>query len=151
MISLVVSIAAVVGVGTLVGVEIAVAAFLTPITLRLPVDASLAARADAARTLGRVMPFWYGGGTALVVLWIVLTWGSAAVPFAVASALLLACAIAMSALVLVPLNTRAASWTPENAPTDWRTQANRWNTLHLFRILIIAAALTLATLALAVA
>ena len=48
-------------VGVMVGVEFAVAVFVNPILLRLPAGSSLEARADGARVLGRVMPFWYFG------------------------------------------------------------------------------------------
>jgi hypothetical protein len=44
---------------TMVGVEFAVAVFVNPILLRLPVGSSIEARADGGRVLGRVMPFWY--------------------------------------------------------------------------------------------
>jgi hypothetical protein len=52
-------------VGTMVGVEFAVAVFVNPMLLRLAAGPSLEARADGARVLGRVMPFWYIGSLIL--------------------------------------------------------------------------------------
>ena len=55
-------------IGIMVGVEFAVAVFVNPILLRLPAGPSLEARADGARVLGRVMPFWYFGSLILTAV-----------------------------------------------------------------------------------
>lgn len=130
-------------VGLMVGVEFAVAAFVNPILDRLPDDGGLAARSDAARVLGRVMPFWYIGAVILTALWATLTWGHpAAVPVTVAAVLLVA-SVAMSILLLVPINNRVAQWSTGAAPADWRQQLGRWDRLHYLRVVVITAAFAL--------
>ncbi len=61
-------------VGVMVGVEFSVAFVINPITLRLPDDALISARADGARMLGRAMPFWYIGSMILAAALAVATW-----------------------------------------------------------------------------
>jgi hypothetical protein len=50
-------------------VEFAVSVFVNPILLRLPAGPVLEARADGARVLGRVMPFWCSGSL-LLTAWL---------------------------------------------------------------------------------
>jgi uncharacterized membrane protein len=55
----------------------------------------------------------------------------------------------MSVLLLVPINDRSKTWTPENRPADWKQQVNRWDRLHHVRVGVIVAALTALVAALA--
>ena len=130
-------------VGTMVGVEFAVAVFVNPILLRLPAGPSLEARADGARVLGRVMPFWYFGSLILTAVLAVATWGESAAGAAIAGAGLLAVSVVMSIALLVPINNRSASWTADRHPADWREQQQRWDRLHYARVAIIVAAFVL--------
>lgn len=123
-------------VGTLVGSEFAVAAFLNPILGRLPDDAFRAARGDAARLLGRVMPFWYLASLALLVAaagvvagpqrWLI---GAGVVAMAVV--------VLTSVTVMVPINNRIA------AGEGSRPLAARWDALHRLRVTMLAAVLVL--------
>lgn len=49
----------------------------------------------------------------------------------------------MSILLLVPINNRGKTWTPENRPADWKEQSNRWDRFHYVRVTVLIAALTL--------
>lgn len=129
--------------GTMVGVEFAVAVFVNPILLRLPAGAGLEARADGARVLGKVMPVWYIGSLVLIVALAAATWGGAAGWAAVAAAVLLGLSVVMSLAWLVPINSRAAAWTADNHPADWREQQQRWDRLHYARVAMIVAAFVL--------
>ncbi|WP_264030809.1 DUF1772 domain-containing protein [Cellulosimicrobium sp. SH8] len=140
-------IVAVVVLGLMVGVEVSVSFVINPIVDRLPENAGLLARADGGRMLGRAMPFWYFGsllltaGTALVLPaggW--AAWTAAAV---------LALSIILTVAVLVPINNRGKTWTPETAPADWREQMARWDRYHLVRIVLLVVALTLLAVAVA--
>ncbi|HET8795924.1 MAG TPA: DUF1772 domain-containing protein [Arthrobacter sp.] len=134
-------------VGLMVGVELAVAAFVNPIFDRLPEDCGLAARSDGARVLGRVMPFWYIGSLVLATAWAVMAWGDAqAVTIAVAAGLLLV-SVLMSVVLLVPINSRSARWSPGQAPADWKQQRARWDFYHHFRVAVIIAAFALLVIA----
>ncbi|AUG78332.1 membrane protein [Kitasatospora sp. MMS16-BH015] len=135
----------VVVVGLLVGVEFAVAVFVNPIVDGLPHNSGLVARSSGARLLGRVMPFWYIGSVLLAGTWA----GVAAKPVAGVAAGLLVLSVLMSVALLVPINSRAAQWTPETAPADWREQLGRWDRLHYVRVAVIVTSFVLLVLALA--
>lgn len=127
-------------VGLMVGVELAVALVVNPILLRLPTEAGLAGRAHGARMLGRVMPVWYVGSLVLVGALAVSAWGTAASVSALVGAALLAISVVMSIVLLVPINNRSMTWTPDVRPDDWREQQRRWDGLHSVRVVIIVAA-----------
>ncbi|WP_332843881.1 DUF1772 domain-containing protein [Actinomycetospora lemnae] len=134
-------------IGLMVGVELAVAAVLNPILLRLPAGASLAARADGGRVLGRLMPWWYVGSLALTAALAAVTWGTPAAATAVVAGVLLAVSVVLSVTLLVPINNRSRTWTAERHPDDWREQHRRWDRLHLGRVAIITASFVLVLVA----
>jgi hypothetical protein len=134
-------------VGTMVGVEFAVAVFVNPILLRLPAGPSLEARADGARVLGRVMPFWYVGSLILTAGLAAATWGRPVAGAAITAAALLAVSVVMSVALLVPIANRSARWTADDHPGDWREQQQRWDRLHYARVAIIVAAFVLTLVA----
>jgi uncharacterized membrane protein len=129
--------------GLLVGVEFSVAVFVNPIFDRLPDNNGLAARADGGRVLGRVMPFWYMASLLLTILLAVSHRHDAGVGFLGVGAALFVVSVVMSVAVLVPINNRAKTWTPEQAPEDWREQQNRWDSYHFARVGLIVAAFVL--------
>ncbi len=133
--------------GVMVGVEFAVAVFVNPMLLRLPVGPSLEARADGGRMLGRVMPFWYIGSLLLVAWLAAVTWGGAAGGAAVAAAALLVVSVVMSITLLVPINNRSKTWTAEHHPADYREQQQRWDRLHYARVAILVAGFVLTLVA----
>jgi Domain of unknown function (DUF1772) len=134
-------------VGTMVGVEFAVAVFVNPIFLRLPAGASMQARADGGRVLGRVMPFWYIASLILTVGLAVAVEGATATSAAAAAAGLLAVSVILSITLLVPINNRSVTWTADSHPADWREQQQRWDRLHYARVAIITAGFVLAVVA----
>jgi uncharacterized membrane protein len=138
-------------VGIMVGVEFAVAVFVNPIMLRLPAGSSLEARADGARILGRVMPFWYFGSLILTAGLAAATWGKPAAGAAIAAAALLAVSVVMSIALLVPINNRSAGWTADDHPDDWREQHQRWDRLHYARVAILVTAFVLTLVAATIA
>ncbi|MFF4695099.1 DUF1772 domain-containing protein [Streptomyces chattanoogensis] len=138
----------VVVVGVMVGVEFAVAVFVNPILDRLPNDGGLDARSDGARVLGRVMPFWYIGSVVLGALWAALAWGGAGATFVAAGTVLLVLSVVMSILLLVPINSRVATWSREGVPADWKQQVRRWDRFHYVRVGVIVLAFALFVVAL---
>jgi hypothetical protein len=134
-------------VGLMVGVELAVAVVLNPILLRLPAGASLAARADGGRMLGRAMPFWYIGALILTAVLTAVAWGTPAASSALVAGLLLAVSVVMSVALLVPINNRSRTWTAEDHPDDWREQHRRWDRLHVGRVAIIVVSFVLVLVA----
>ncbi|GAB2733132.1 anthrone oxygenase family protein [Arthrobacter bambusae] len=129
--------------GLMVGVEFAVAFVINPILLRLPAGASLEARADGGRMLGRAMPFWYIGSLVLIAALTAVTWGTPTAALSLVAAALLAVSIIMSVALLVPINNRSVTWTADDHPADWREQQQRWDRLHYARVAIIVTAFVL--------
>src|ERR1700733_13607359 len=133
--------------GIMVGVEFAVAVFVNPIQLRLPVGSWIQATADGGRVLGRVMPFWYVGSLLLPDGAAAARGGGSGGDAAVAAAALLIVSVVMSVTLLVPINNRVITWTADDHPADWREQHQRWDRLHYARVAIIIAAFVLTLVA----
>ena len=134
--------------GTMVGVEFSVAVFVNPIFDRLPNDGGLAARGDGARVLGRVMPFWYIGSLVLGAAWAAVARGGSAAALVLTGTLLILLSVVMSVLLLVPINSRVATWSREGVPADWKQQVGRWDRFHYVRVGIIVLAFALLAAAL---
>jgi uncharacterized membrane protein len=145
----VLSVVTIVVVGLMVGVEFAVAVFVNPIFDRLPDDGGLHARGDGARVLGRVMPFWYVGSLVLGAGWAASTWSGAGASYVTAGTALLAVSVVMSVLLLVPINSRVATWSRQGVPADWQRQVGRWDRFHYVRVGVIVLAFALYAVALA--
>ncbi|GGO06749.1 DUF1772 domain-containing protein [Micromonospora parathelypteridis] len=135
-------------VGVLVGVEFSVAFVINRILNALPDDSGQLGRAHGGRMLGAVMPFWYITSLALVAVWAIARWDQHGNGLTVTAGALLALSVIMSILLLVPINNRGKTWTPENRPADWKQQMNRWDRLHYVRVAVIIAAFALLVAAL---
>ncbi|MGW7532164.1 anthrone oxygenase family protein [Amycolatopsis sp. NPDC054798] len=135
-------------VGVMVGVEFSVAFVINPILNGLPDDSNQRGRAHGGRMLGALMPFWYIGSLVLSAIWAVAAWGVPGTGLVVAGAGLLVVSVVMSILLLVPINNRGKTWTPENRPADWKEQMNRWDRYHYVRVAVLIAAFALLTAAL---
>ncbi|GIE92086.1 DUF1772 domain-containing protein [Actinoplanes regularis] len=136
-------------VGLMVGVEFAVAFVMNPIFSGLPEDSDQLARAHGGRMLGAVMPFWYIGSLILSVVWAIAGWHQDGTGLVVTAGALLILSVIMSLVLLVPINNRGKTWTPENRPADWKQQMNRWDRYHYVRVAVIIAAFALLVTALA--
>ncbi|KUL64306.1 DUF1772 domain-containing protein [Streptomyces sp. NRRL S-1521] len=136
-------------VGVMVGVEFAVAFVVNRILDALPDDSNQLGRAHGGRMLGAVMPVWYIGSLVLVAIWAVADRGHSGAGLVVTAAALLVVSVIMSVLLLVPINNRGKTWTPDNRPADWRRQMNRWDRYHYARVAVIIAAFALLAAALA--
>ncbi|WP_019057353.1 DUF1772 domain-containing protein [Streptomyces prunicolor] len=138
-------------VGLMVGVEFSVAFVMNRIFNALPEDSGQLGRAHGGRMLGAVMPFWYIGSLALSAVWAVAAWHQPGAGLVVTAAALLIVSVIMSILLLVPINNRGKTWTPENRPADWKEQMNRWDRFHYVRVAVIIAAFALLATATALA
>ena len=134
--------------GLMVGVEFSVAFVINPILNARPDDSVVLGRAHGGRMLGAVMPVWYIGSLALVAIWAVAGWHHDGTGLVVGAAVLLILSVIMSLLLLVPINNRSKTWTPENRPADWKQQTKRWERFHYVRVAVIIAAFTLLVAAL---
>ncbi|MGW2031552.1 anthrone oxygenase family protein [Streptomyces sp. NPDC001761] len=136
-------------VGLMVGVEFSVAFIVNRILDALPEDSGQLGHAHGGRMLGALMPFWYIGSLVLSAAWAVAGWHRHGAGLVVTAAGLLIVSVVMSLLLLVPINNRNKTWTPENRPADWKRQLNRWQSWHYVRVAVIVAAFTLLVSALA--
>lgn len=136
-------------VGVMVGVEFSVAFVMNRIFKALPEDGGLLARAHGGRMLGALMPFWYIGSLLLVAAWAVAGWGQGGAGLVVTAGALLVVSVLMSVLLLVPINNRSKTWTPDNRPADWMEQSDRWDRYHYARVAVIVGAFALLAAALA--
>jgi uncharacterized membrane protein len=135
-------------VGLMVGVEFSVAFVINPILNALPEDSGQLGRAHGGRMLGALMPFWYIGSLVLSALWAIAGWHDHGTSLVVTAAALLILSVIMSILLLVPINNRNKTWTPDNRPADWKQQMNRWDRYHYVRVAVIIAAFALLAAAL---
>ncbi|MGW7262262.1 anthrone oxygenase family protein [Streptomyces sp. NPDC054842] len=136
-------------VGVMVGVEFSVAFVINRILNALPEDSGQLGRAHGGRMLGAVMPVWYIGSLVLAAIWAVAAWDRPGTGLVVTAAGLLILSVVMSLLLLVPINNRNKTWTPENRPADWKEQMNRWDRWHYVRVAVIIAAFACLATALA--
>lgn len=137
-----------VAVGLMVGVEFSVIFVMNRILNALPGDSGQLGHAHGGRMLGALMPFWYMGSVALSAIWAVAGWHHQGTGLVATAAGLLVLSVVMSILLLVPINNRNKTWTPENRPADWQEQLERWNRYHYLRLAVILAAFTLLVTAL---
>ncbi|MFD2419280.1 anthrone oxygenase family protein [Amycolatopsis pigmentata] len=135
-------------VGVMVGVEFSVAFVMNRIFDGLPGDSGLRAHAHGGRMLGAVMPFWYITSLVLVVVWAIAGWHHHGTGLVVTAGALLILSVIMSISLLVPINNRLKTWTPEHRPADWKRQKNRWDRFHYVRVAVIIAAFALLVTAL---
>jgi uncharacterized membrane protein len=135
-------------VGVMVGVEFSVAFVINRILNALPGDNGLIGRAHGGRMLGAVMPVWYITSLALAAIWAIAGWHHHGTSLVVTAAALLILSVIMSILLLVPINNRGKTWTPDNRPADWKQQMNRWDRYHYVRVAVLIAAFALLAAAL---
>ncbi|MFI5802534.1 anthrone oxygenase family protein [Streptomyces sp. NPDC051561] len=135
-------------VGLMVGVEFSVAFIVNRILGALPEDSGQLGRAHGGRMLGALMPFWYFASLALSAVWAITGWNEPGSGLVVIAAALLIVSVVMSILLLVPINNRSKTWTPENRPADWKEQSARWDRFHYVRVAVIIAAFALLATAL---
>ena len=130
-------------VGLMVGVELSVLFVINPILNALPEDSGQLGHAHGGRMLGAVMPVWYIGSLVLVAVWAIAGWHHPGTGLVVTAGALLLLSVVMSLLLLVPINNRNKTWTPENRPADWKQQMKRWERFHYVRVAVIIAAFAL--------
>jgi uncharacterized membrane protein len=135
-------------VGVMVGVEFSVAFVMNRILNALPEDSAQLGHAHGGRMLGAVMPVWYIGSLVLAGIWAAAGWHHHGTGLVVTAGALLILSVVMSVLLLVPINNRNKTWTPDNRPADWKQQLARWERFHYVRLAVILAAFALLVTAL---
>jgi hypothetical protein len=94
-----------------------------------------------ARSLGRVMPVWYGLCLALLALESFLHRHEAALVPLLTATLIWTGVIVFTISMLVPINHRIASLNTAAPAPGWKRDHKKWDSLHQVRILLLAVAL----------
>jgi hypothetical protein len=126
--------------GLMVGSELAVSAFVNPVVWQLESGPQAQGLSSLARSLGRVMPVWYGLCLALLALESFLHRHQAALIPLVAATLIWAGVVVFSIAMLVPINNRIASLTAAAPAPGWKRDHKKWDSLHRMPIVLLAAA-----------
>lgn len=135
--------------GVMVGNELAVSAFVNPALWQLESGPQAQELSILARSLGRVMPVWYGLCLALLALSSFLHRHDASLfPLLITATLLWVGVILFSITMLVPINNRIASLNTTAPATGWKHDHKHWDSLHRVRILLLAIAVFVLTYAL---
>ena len=134
--------------GMMVGNELAVSAFVNPALWRLESGPQAQGLSILARSLGRVMPVWYGLCLLLLMIECFMHRHQAALGLLLTAALIWSGVIVFSISALVPINNRVASLNTGTQATDWKRDHKKWDSLHRIRILLLAVALFALTYAL---
>lgn len=128
-------------VGLMAGSEMAISAFVNPALRRLENGPQAQALSILARSLGRVMPVWYGLCLALFALESFLHRHQTRVAALLAATVIWIGVIVFSISALVPLNNRIASMDSAGPAPGWERDHRKWDLLHRARILLLIVAL----------
>jgi hypothetical protein len=130
-------------IGLLIGAEFAVSVFLNPVLFKLDRAAQAKSIPLFGRRLGTAMPAWYIASLLLLLSeTIVHRHASHIVSLGVAVAIW-GSAIALSLLVLVPINNRLVRTNPAAWTEDTQRQHRTWDAFHRVRVFLLAAAMIL--------
>jgi uncharacterized membrane protein len=127
--------------GLMVGNELALSAFVNPAIWQLKSAHQARGLSILARSLGRVMPIWYGLCLALLALESFLHRRQAALAPLLTATLIWAGVVVFTIVMLVPINNRIASLDTAAPKLVWKDDHKRWDSLHRVRILRLAVAL----------
>lgn len=135
------NVATIMCIGLLIGAELAVSVFVNPVLSKL----DLAAQAEPIRLfacqLGTAMPFWYIASLLLLLSeTIIHRHGPLVVLLGVAVAFWGA-AIALSLLVLVPINNRLIQMDVDGWTESSQREHRNWDALHRVRVCVLAVAM----------
>ena len=130
------------------GNEFALSAFVNPAVWRLESGPQAQGLSLLARSLGRIMPLWYGLCLALLALESFLHRHQAALVPLLTATLIWVGVILFSIALLVPINDRIASLNTAAPAPGWKQDHKKWDSLHRVRILLLGIALFALTYAL---
>jgi len=134
--------------GLMVGNELALSAFVNPAVWQLESGPQAQGLSILARSLGRVMPVWYGLCLALLALESFLHRHQAALVLLLTATLIWAGVIAFTIGMLVPINDRIASLNTAALTPGWKHDHKKWDSLHRVRVVLLAVAFFALTYAL---
>jgi uncharacterized membrane protein len=129
----------------LTGNELAVSWFFNPAIWQLDDRPQATALSLLARSLGKLMPFWYGLCFVLLSVEAYLRRHSPSHILGLAAAVIWLATILYTVTMLVPINNRIAALNPASLPPTWRQDHKKWDQLHRWRILLLVIAIICVT------
>jgi uncharacterized membrane protein len=132
----------------MIGNELAVSAFVNPAIWQLDEAAEAKAAMLLARSLGKVMPFWYVLCLVLIGIEAYLHRDDANLFPLLAAVVVWSATIVYTVTLLVPINNRIAALLPISPSATWKQDHKRWDTLHRWRIVLLIIAMASLTYAL---
>lgn len=128
-------------IGLMIGVEFAVSAFVSPILERLQSEAKAQVTRLFARTLGTVMPFWYGISLALLIAEAIVRRNESGFVQLLVASVIWAMVILLTVLLLVPINNRIAKTEGGAFSDQLERERRRWDLLHRGRVFLLGVAM----------
>src|SRR5258708_22304430 len=116
--------------GLMVGNELALSAFVNPAVWHLESGPQAQGLSILARSLGRVMPVWYGLCMALLTLESFLHRHQPVLVPLLTATLIWAGVIVFTIGMLVPINDRIAALKTTAPTPDWKRDHKKWHSLH---------------------
>jgi uncharacterized membrane protein len=124
----------------LAGNELAVSWFFNPAIWQLEDRAQATALSLLARSLGKLMPFWYALCLVLLSVEAYFRRHSASHMLCNLAAAIWLATILYTVTTLVPINNRIAALSPASLPPTWKQDHQKWDRLHRWRILLVIVA-----------
>lgn len=134
-------IVAILCIGLMIGVELAVWVFIGPILKKLDETAEAQATRLFGQVLGAVMPFWYALSFVFLIAEAIVLRRQTGHVYLVSASVLWMFAILLSVLVLVPINNRIVKMETPALKGSLRTQHDRWETIHRWRVVALGASM----------
>ncbi|HEX4231277.1 MAG TPA: DUF1772 domain-containing protein [Bryobacteraceae bacterium] len=134
--------------GLMIGNEFAVSAFVNPAIWQLDGAAEAKAAILLARSLGKVMPFWYTLCLILMGIEAYLHRYDASLRPLLFAVVVWSATIIYTVALLVPINNRIAALTLASPRATWKQDHKKWDTLHRWRIVLLIIAMAGLTYAL---
>lgn len=137
------NVASILCIGLLIGAEFAVSAFLNPVLEKLDVVTQAQAIPHFGRRLGRAMPSWYIACLLFLLLETITHRHEPIVVLLGAAIAIWIAVIALSLLILVPINNRLVRMDADEFTKSAQRQLRRWDSLHRVRVLLLVVAMIL--------
>jgi len=122
--------------GLLAGNELSTLIGSHPALRSLPLAVEIEAERALTARLGRIMPFYMSGTLTAAVMAAVDRRGAAGFGRASTAAGATGVALAITLLGNVPLNARTVSYPSDGSAADWAALRDRWERLHIARVLL---------------
>jgi Domain of unknown function (DUF1772) len=128
-------------IGLMIGNELAVSVFVNPTLWKLDEHAQAKALSLLARSLGRIMPFWYTLSLILQIIEAYVRRHGAILDLLLVAIVIWIAIIVYTVSALVPINNRIARLAPADLPAQWWQEHKKWDALHRWRILFLIVAM----------